>query len=98
MTLDDSASAAADSNPIRAAVVGTGAIGRIHAAAMTELDGFEVVSLVGGHNADALASEVAAAGGDLPSVHARLDDALEDPSVDLVVIATPSGLHGTQAL
>jgi predicted dehydrogenase len=78
--------------PIRVAVVGTGAIGRIHARVAAELDGFELAAIVG-HSTDSaerLAAESAA--GSRPAAFVDLRDALAS-SVDLVAICTPSGTH-----
>lgn len=99
MTLKDAAPAPpGSSETIRAAIVGIGSIGRMHAAALSRLDGLEVASLVGGEKAGALADELEAKGGPRPTLHAELAGALDDRSIDLVVVATPSGLHAEQAL
>jgi UDP-N-acetyl-2-amino-2-deoxyglucuronate dehydrogenase len=87
-----------DVHPIRAVIVGPGTIGRIHALAMAELDDYEVVGLVDGAHAQQVAGELVERGAPRPHIYEDLDDALDDPAIDLVVVATPSGLHAEQAL
>ncbi|MEU6655736.1 Gfo/Idh/MocA family oxidoreductase [Streptomyces sp. NPDC046900] len=81
------------------AIVGCGTIGRIHAAAAAECD-LEVVALVDEVEpaAMALANSIEASGRRRPAVYRTIDDALFDPAVGLVAVATPSGQHVKQGL
>jgi UDP-N-acetyl-2-amino-2-deoxyglucuronate dehydrogenase len=88
-----------DTSPIRAVVVGPGAIGRIHALAMEELDDFQVVGLAGGAGpAGRLRDELLARGAPPPMLFDDLADALDHSGSELFVIATPSALHAEQAV
>ena len=76
---------------VGAAVVGTGFIGVVHAEALRRL-GVRIVGVVGS------APERAAASGihPLPPVYESLEQALADPAVDVVHLATPNWLHYPQ--
>lgn len=82
------------------AIVGCGNIGRTHAAAVHEVDRLTVVALVDviESAAAALADKLEAQGLARPATYSSLADALADPAVDLVAVATPSGLHIEQGL
>ena len=88
-----------ESGKIGVAVVGCGAIGQTHAAVASGLDGLEIVALVDAveTSAEILAATMNSSGLKRPRVYTSLNDALENPHVDLVVITTPSGLHVEQA-
>lgn len=77
------------------AVVGCGVIGHTHVAALAEFPEFRVAALVDvvAANARAFADAIASRGNPRPAVYTRLSDALQDPSVDMVVVATSTGLH-----
>ncbi|MEV7693578.1 Gfo/Idh/MocA family oxidoreductase [Microbacterium sp. NPDC089189] len=84
---------------IGVALVGAGAMGKVHAAIASGIDELEVVAVVDSF-ADAtagVAARLEAAGYRRPGEYSTLDDALASPEVDLVVITTPSGLHVSQA-
>ncbi|MBX3078709.1 MAG: Gfo/Idh/MocA family oxidoreductase [Cryobacterium sp.] len=89
---------------LKAAIVGCGVIGRVHADAIHEHDGFTVSALIDVDRA--LAEELAdhienAHGEKRPIIAGSIADAAAAADVDLVVVATPSGLHvrlGLEAL
>jgi len=82
------------------AIVGCGTIGRTHVAAVDEFEELKVVALVDEINSAsaALADALEAQGKPRPTSYVKLADALADPAVGLVVVATPSGLHIEQGL
>jgi len=82
------------------AIVGCGTIGRTHVAAVDEFEELKVVALVDEINSAsaALADAIEAQGKPRPTTYVKLADALADPAVGLVVVATPSGLHIEQGL
>lgn len=86
--------------PLRLAIVGCGVIGRTHAASVRELPELEVTALIDEivEPADALADRIEAEGRPRPAVFRTLADALKGAGIDVVVIATPSGMHIGQAL
>ncbi|BCW43312.1 Gfo/Idh/MocA family oxidoreductase [Arthrobacter sp. StoSoilB5] len=85
---------------INVAIAGCGTIGRTHAAAVGELPELRVTALVDEipEAADALAQEIADGGAARPATFRTLGEAFASADVDLVIIATPSGLHIQQAL
>jgi UDP-N-acetyl-2-amino-2-deoxyglucuronate dehydrogenase len=85
---------------IRVAIVGCGNIGRTHAAAVEEIEGLEVVAVVDEilPAAEALAGRIEDKGLPRPTVYQHLADALAQGEIDLVTVATPSGLHIQQGL
>lgn len=76
-------------------VAGEGAIAQKHLAALARIDEVEVVSLVGGVEADT--AETAAAFG---IGHHSLDlaESLNQPGVEAAILATPTQLHAAQAI
>ena len=89
------------SNPvINVAIAGCGTIGRTHAASVAEIADLQVTALVDeiAEAADALAQHIEDQGAARPATFRSLDEAFEGADVDLVIIATPSGLHIEQAL
>lgn len=84
---------------IGVALVGSGAMGTVHAAIASGIDALRVVAVVDPivESAARLAARLAAAGFRRPIDCATLEDALSSPDVDLVVITTPSGMHVSQA-
>ncbi len=80
------------SSPLNVALVGFGYVGKtFHAPLIAAVDGLALHTIVSSRPADVHA--------DWPSVRvvADLSDALTDPAVDLVVLATPNHLHAPQA-
>jgi len=89
------------SNPIlNVAIAGCGTIGRTHAASVAEIGDLQVTALVDeiAEAADALAQHIEDQGAARPATFRSLDEAFAGADVDLVIIATPSGLHIEQAL
>jgi UDP-N-acetyl-2-amino-2-deoxyglucuronate dehydrogenase len=88
------------SRQLGVAIVGCGMIGRTHVAAVSEFDELKIVALVDVDEpaAVALADAVEAQGKPRPAIYTKLADALADPAVELVVVATPTGLHIEQGL
>ena len=85
--------------PIRFALVGCGRIAKNHVEALAKHAGRAELVAVCDHKPEALAAAVAATGA---TGFASLDALLagEDPQkrADIVVLATPSGLHSQQAI
>src|SRR5882762_2293195 len=81
--------------PMKVCVAGEGAIGRKHLDGIARIDGIEVVSLAGGNPSDteALAAERA-----IPHWTVDFEDAIGQPGVEAVVLATPTQLHAQQAI
>jgi predicted dehydrogenase len=75
-----------------AAVVGTGFIGLVHVEALRRL-GVNVTGVVGSSPERAAAKAEAHA---LPRIYESLEQALADPGVDVVHVATPNRLHHPQ--
>jgi predicted dehydrogenase len=77
------------SSRLRAAIVGPGYIGAVHAESLRRVGG-DVSWIVGRPGSD-LAARAAVLG--VPRFTSRLEDALEDASVDVVHVCTPNALH-----
>src|SRR5438067_3800215 len=75
--------------PVRAAIVGAGYIGAVHAEALRRVGG-ELSMIVGRPGSD-LAGRAAAL--HAPRWSDRLEEALEDPAIDVVHVCTPNALH-----
>lgn len=88
------------SETLKVAITGCGVIGRTHAVALQEFPGASIVALVDAvpDAAVALADFIEKSGRPRPSVHASLTDAFAAADIDLVALATPSGLHIQQGL
>ncbi|GAA4049121.1 Gfo/Idh/MocA family oxidoreductase [Arthrobacter methylotrophus] len=86
--------------PINAAIVGCGVIGRTHSVAIREFPEVVITALVDvvPGASEAIAAKIEAQGDPKPAVFLTLAEALAAAPVDLVIIATPSGLHIQQAL
>lgn len=84
---------------IGTALVGSGAMGTVHAAIAAGIDALQVVAVVdaAAESATRLAARLETAGFRRPQEYASLEEALSSPEVDLVVITTPSGMHVSQA-
>ncbi|MDQ0675749.1 MULTISPECIES: Gfo/Idh/MocA family protein [Micrococcaceae] len=85
---------------LKVAITGCGVIGRTHAAALHEFPGATIVALVDAipDAAESLADFIQKSGRPRPSVHASLQEAFAATDIDLVALATPSGLHIQQGL
>ncbi|TNB75795.1 Gfo/Idh/MocA family oxidoreductase [Arthrobacter sp. BB-1] len=88
------------SETLKVAITGCGVIGRTHAVALQEFPGASIVALVDAipDAAVALADFIEKSGRPRPSVHASIADAFAATDIDLVALATPSGLHIQQGL
>lgn len=80
---------------LRAAIVGTGAIARMHAEALASATGTTLVAV-----ADAIPERAAAFAGEhgVEHVYASLTELLAAAPVDVVHICTPPGLHAEQVV
>lgn len=80
--------------PLKICLAGEGAIARKHMAALTRIDGVEVVSLAGG-----VAEDTAAFAADWNIPHSSLDlaECIAQEGVQAVILATPTPLHAKQA-
>ena len=81
--------------PLRIALVGCGRIAQSHFAALRQHAGRAELVAVGDNQPQALAAAVALTGA--PGF-TSLDELLAGSNADLVVLATPSGLHARQAI
>lgn len=90
----------ASGGPIHAAIVGCGVIGRTHAAAVREFPEVVITALVDEipEASEALAAKIEDQGDPKPAVFRTLREAIAAVPLDLVIVATPSGLHIQQAL
>ena len=79
--------------PFGVGVVGAGVIGAVHAKAIAGLDDARLVAIV--EPREGAGRSLAAAQG--TAWHATYEELLARPDVDVVVLATPSGLHADQA-
>jgi 2-hydroxy-4-carboxymuconate semialdehyde hemiacetal dehydrogenase len=79
----------------RVVLVGEGAIARKHVAALQRIDGVEIAAVVGGdaHTTQAFAAEYGVERHGLD-----LDEILDDPHVDAVILTSPTPLHKAQAI
>jgi 2-hydroxy-4-carboxymuconate semialdehyde hemiacetal dehydrogenase len=78
---------------MKVCLAGTGAFGVKHLEAMANIGGIEVISLVG--SSVASAAEVARQW-KIPLATASLAEALAQPSLDAVILTTPTQMHATQ--
>jgi 2-hydroxy-4-carboxymuconate semialdehyde hemiacetal dehydrogenase len=76
-------------------LAGTGAMGVIHMKALEKIDGVEVVSV---NSREAASGQAFAAEWSIPHTSTRLEECLDRPGVDAVILATPSSLHTEQTL
>ena len=82
------------SKPLGFGIVGAGVIGQAHAKALDGLEGARIVAIAEPRNEAGrkLAESTAA------KWHPSYEETLADPEVDVVILATPSGLHPEQAV
>lgn len=85
---------------LKVAITGCGVIGRTHATALREFPETEIVALVDAipAAAESLAAYIEDSGRPRPAVYTTIAGALADADIDLVALATPSGLHIQQGL
>ncbi len=83
------------SRSIKVALAGAGAFGIKHLDAMANIDGVEVVSLVGREREKT--EEVARKYG-IAHVATDLADSLARPEIDAVILCTPTQMHAAQAI
>lgn len=81
--------------PLRFGIIGCGAIGPTHAAALRQIEGVEVLA-VADVNPDR-ARDVARKYS-VPRILASDVDLINDPEIDAVAICTPSGMHADAAV
>jgi 2-hydroxy-4-carboxymuconate semialdehyde hemiacetal dehydrogenase len=83
------------SDTIKVALAGAGAFGIKHLEGIKNIDDVEVVSLVGRKldKTQEIAERYA-----IPHATTRLEDALERPEIDAVILCTPTQMHAAQAM
>ena len=81
--------------PIKAALAGAGAFGLRHLDAIKEIDGVEVISLVG---RELDKTKEAAAKYGVGHATTELADTLKLPGLDAVILATPTQMHAAQSI
>lgn len=88
------------SETLKVSITGCGVIGRTHAVALAQFPEASIVALVDAipDAADSLADFIEKSGRPRPSVHTTLEEAFAAADIDLVALATPSGLHIEQGL
>ena len=80
-------------NEVKAGVIGVGFIGVAHVEALRRL-GVDVVGVVGSTPERAAAKAESAS---LPKVYESVEALVEDPSIDVVHVASPNHVHAAQA-
>ena len=81
--------------PIKAVLAGAGAFGLKHLESIEEIDGVEVISLVG---RELDKTKEAAAKYGVGHATTELADALKLPGLDAVILATPTQMHAAQTI
>jgi predicted dehydrogenase len=84
-----------DPTPLRAAIVGTGAIANAHAAAIAAAPDAELVAVADRELAPAQAFAERWGG---PAVFGSLDELIASGGVDVLHVCTPPGVHAEQAI
>ena len=82
-------------NTIKVALAGAGAFGLKHLDGIKQIDGVEVISLVG---RELDKTQEAAKKYGVGHTTTELADALKQPGLDAVILATPTQMHAAQAL
>lgn len=80
---------------MKIALAGAGAFGEKHLDALAKIDGVEVVSIVGRRLEP---TQAVAAKYGVPHACTELSEALEQPGLDAVILATPTQMHAQQAI
>jgi 2-hydroxy-4-carboxymuconate semialdehyde hemiacetal dehydrogenase len=80
---------------MKVCLAGTGAMAVIHMKALRKIDGVDVVSVNGrtGDSARAFAAEWG-----IPHSSTNLEESIDRPGVDAVILTTPSAMHADQAV
>jgi 2-hydroxy-4-carboxymuconate semialdehyde hemiacetal dehydrogenase len=76
-------------------LAGTGAMGVIHAKALKKIDGVEIVSVT---SRTEESGKAFAAEWGIPHFSTDLDESLDRPGVEAVILATPSAMHADQTV
>lgn len=84
-----------ETTPLRAAIVGTGAIANAHATALAATSDAELVAVV--DQDPARAQDFAARWGD-PATFDSLDELIAAGGIDVLHVCTPPGVHAEQAI
>src|SRR5262249_11872181 len=84
-----------DSPSMKICLAGTGAMGVIHAKALKKIAGVDVVSV--NSRTEASGKAFAAEYG-IPHFSTSLEESLDRPGVDAVILTTPSAMHADQAV
>jgi 2-hydroxy-4-carboxymuconate semialdehyde hemiacetal dehydrogenase len=80
---------------MKIALAGTGAMGVIHAKALAKIDGVEIVSIA---SRTAESGKKFAEEYKIPFTSTNLDECIDRPGVDAVILTTPSDQHHDQTL
>ena len=80
---------------LRVALAGAGAFGAKHAEAIASIDDAEIAAIVSRRQA---AAEAFADAHGIDRASTSLTEVLADPSIDAVILATPTALHASQAI
>lgn len=84
-----------ESTPLRAAIIGTGAIANAHAEVLGAMPGAELVAVV---DRDRTHADAFAERWGVPTVFDSLADLLASGTVDVLHVCTPPGVHAEQAI
>jgi predicted dehydrogenase len=81
--------------PLRAAIVGTGAVAALHARSLARIDGVELVAV-----ADVMTARAAEFAGEhgVPAAYGSLEQLFAAERIDVVHLCTPPGVHAPQAV
>lgn len=84
-----------ETSPLRAAIIGTGAIANAHAEVLTALPGAELVAVV---DRDRAHADAFAERWGVPDVFDTLDELLAAGVADVLHVCTPPGVHAEQSI
>jgi 2-hydroxy-4-carboxymuconate semialdehyde hemiacetal dehydrogenase len=97
-TVDNRSGASArqfNGEPVKICIAGEGAIAQKHLDGLARVDGVDVVSIAGGNAAD---TEAVATKRGIPFWSLDLNEAMNQPGVEAVILTTPTQLHASQAI
>ncbi|MGH9681868.1 MAG: Gfo/Idh/MocA family protein, partial [Candidatus Acidiferrales bacterium] len=80
---------------MKVGVAGQGAFGQKHLDGLAKIPGLEVITLAGGNPAG---TEEVARKYKIPHWTSDLADSLKQPGLEAMILATPTGLHASQAI